>query len=143
MHEAPRVLIVEDQFFVALDCEQHLREAGFECIGFATTGTGALELAEREHPDLIIMDIRLADAIDGVQAAIRIYEQFGIRSIFSSGHADTLLRSEAARAHPFAWLDKPYTGDALIRAARKAMEELARSRLIRSEEKNAPSPSMH
>jgi two-component system, response regulator PdtaR len=124
MNDAPRVLIVEDQCFVAADCELHLREAGFECVGFATTARGAVELADRERPDLIIMDIDLAEHVDGVQAGIQIYEMLGIRSIFSSGNADATLRRESERARPFAWLEKPYTSEDLVRTARNAIAEI-------------------
>jgi DNA-binding NarL/FixJ family response regulator len=124
MRAAPRVLIVEDQYFVAIDCEMHLCDAGFECIGPAATATQAIALAERHRPDFVIMDIRLASDVDGVQAAIEIFEKLGIRSIFSSGHADARMHDEAERAHPFAWLDKPYTSEELVRAARAAVKEL-------------------
>lgn len=124
MNETPRILIVEDQYFVAVDCELHLRSAGFECIGLATTASSALEIAERDHPDLIIMDIRLASRVDGVQAAIVIYERLGIRCIFASAHADATVRRQAERAHPLGWVDKPYTGDELIRAVNSGLAEL-------------------
>jgi DNA-binding NarL/FixJ family response regulator len=107
MSAAPRVLIVEDQYFVAIDCELQLRSVGIECVGLATTATEALDIAEREHPDFVLMDIRLASVADGVEAAIVIYERFGIRCIFASAHADAATRKLAERAHPLGWLDKP------------------------------------
>jgi CheY-like chemotaxis protein len=73
MSEAHRVLIVEDQYFVAVDCELQLRSVGIECVGLATTASEALDIAEREHPDFVLMDIRLASVADGVEAAIVIY----------------------------------------------------------------------
>jgi CheY-like chemotaxis protein len=127
MNAAPRILIVEDQYFVAVDCELHLRSAGMECVGLATTAANALDLAERERPDLIIMDIRLASRADGVEAAIVIYERLGIRCIFASAHADAITRQEAQRAHPLAWVDKPYAGEKLIQAVQHALEELGSS----------------
>jgi two-component system, response regulator PdtaR len=89
MSETPRVLIVEDQYFVAVDCELQLRSAGIDCVGLATTAAEALDIAEREHPDFVLMDIRLASVADGVEAAIVIYERLGIRCIFASAHADS------------------------------------------------------
>src|ERR1700754_2783367 len=74
MSEAPRVLIVEDQFLVPVDCELQLRSVGIECVGLATTASEVLDIAEREHPDFVLMDIRLASVADGVEAAIVIYE---------------------------------------------------------------------
>lgn len=106
MRDIPRILIVEDQYFVAIDSELNLRSAGFECVGLATTAADAVDLAERERPDLILMDIRLAGPGDGVDAAVLIYERFGIRCIFASAHADTKVRQKADRARPLGWLDR-------------------------------------
>ena len=124
MNAPPKILIVEDQYFVAVDCELHLRAAGLDCVGLASTAGGALDLAERERPDLIIMDIRLASRADGVEAAIVIYERLGIRCIFTSAHADEITRAEAQRAQPLAWVDKPYTSDQLISAIHNALDEV-------------------
>jgi len=121
MSAAPRVLIVEDQYFVAVDCELQLRSAGIDCVGLATTASEALDIAEREHPDFVLMDIRLASVADGVEAAIVLYERFGIRCIFASAHADAATRKLAERAHPLGWLDKPYTGGQLISTVRECI----------------------
>jgi two-component system, response regulator PdtaR len=128
MIPAPRILIVEDQFLVAHDCEFHLRSAGFDCVGLASSAEEAVELAGREHPDVVIMDVRLATQIDGVQAAIDIFRRFGIRSIFTSGHADAATREQAVPANPIGWLDKPYTPAALIHAIATGIEGFAGSR---------------
>jgi two-component system, response regulator PdtaR len=124
MNHVPRILVVEDQYFVAVDCELNLKSAGFECVGLATTASSALDLAERERPDLIIMDIHLASQADGVEAAIYIYERLGIRCIFASAHADAQTHREAERACPLGWVDKPYSGEALIGAVREALHDL-------------------
>lgn len=124
MSSAPRVLIVEDQYFVAVDCELQLRSAGIDCVGLATTAAEALDIAEREHPDFALMDIRLASVADGVEAAIVLYERFGIRCIFASAHADAATRKLAERAHPLGWLDKPYTGGQLISTVRACLSGL-------------------
>jgi DNA-binding NarL/FixJ family response regulator len=124
MNHTPRIQIVEDQYFVALNCEMCLQEAGFRCTGLATTAANAFDFAERDRPELIIMDIRLASRIDGVDAAIAIFERLGIRCIFASAHADTLVRKQAERAHPLGWLDKPYSNEQLVHAVRRAVDAL-------------------
>ena len=120
----PRILVVEDQYFVALDCEQQLSAAGFDCVGVATTAAGALDLAEREKPDLIVMDVRMSSHADGVEAAIVIYERFGIRCIFATGHADEAIRREAERARPLGWVEKPYSAERLIAQIYRGLEEV-------------------
>lgn len=141
MLDRPRVLIVEDQYFVAVDCELQLRSVGIECVGLATTATEALDLAERAHPDLVIMDIRLASRADGVEAAIVIYERFGIRCLFASAHADATTRNAAARARPLGWLDKPYTGEQLIAAVQEGLSVLRAT--PESAARGAPSHAVH
>lgn len=125
MNSPPRILVVEDQYFIAMDCELTLRAAGYECVGLAKSADEALQITDALRPDLVIMDIRLAHGSDGVDAATRIYDRFGIRSIFASGHADAVIRQQAEVAHPLGWLNKPYTSSGLIDAVQTALQEIA------------------
>jgi two-component system, response regulator PdtaR len=112
---ALRILVVEDEYLIALELENRLIEAGFEVTGIAATAEEAISLAAFQKPDLAIMDIRLAGRRDGVEAAIELFESFRIRSIFASAHTDPDTRKRAASASPIGWLQKPYPSDALIR----------------------------
>jgi DNA-binding NarL/FixJ family response regulator len=114
-----------------------------ECVGLATTAASALDLAERERPDLVLMDIRLASRADGVEAAIVIYERLGIRCIFTSAHADELTHKEAERAHPLAWVDKPYSGERLIEIVRCALEELDSNPSAKRVDANSSAQTLH
>jgi two-component system, response regulator PdtaR len=122
-----RVLIVEDQYFVAIDCEMSLQSAGLECVGLATSSDEALQLASDHRPDLVLMDIRLAGPSDGVQAAINIFRELGIRSIFTSGHADAAVREQAREAKPLGWLSKPYTNAQLLSAVERGLCEVGKT----------------
>ncbi|MGG7581134.1 hypothetical protein [Rhizobium sp. Nf11,1] len=59
-----RILIVEDEFLIAFELEDRLRDAGFE--GIAATASEAISLAGSERPDLAMMDIRLTGRRVGV-----------------------------------------------------------------------------
>lgn len=124
MTTTPRILIVEDQYVAAIDCEAELARAGCECVGIANTAAQAMLLAAQERPDLILMDIRLASRTDGVETAKEIYEQHGIRSIFVTGHNDPQMRKQAQSAHPLGWLSKPYTPADLVTSVKAALEQL-------------------
>ena len=67
-----RVLIVEDEYFVALDAEDALSSAGFMVVGISATAEEAIEKAAAEAPDIVLMDIRLAGPRDGIDAAAEI-----------------------------------------------------------------------
>lgn len=118
----PKVLIVEDEFFVALDLETTLQAAGFEIVGVVDNAADAVRIAEASHPSLVVMDVRIAGERDGIDAAIEIYERFGIRSVFASAHHDAGTVARAARANAAGWLAKPYSSQSLVAAVKAATE---------------------
>lgn len=65
-----RVMIVEDEPLLAMLLEALVVEVGCDVTGCVPTRQGALELAEREPPDLAFVDIRLADGITGPEVAL-------------------------------------------------------------------------
>ena len=119
-----RILVVEDDFLVALEMESALTDAGFAVAGVATTGEDAIELALTERPRLAVMDVRLAGRRDGIDTALQLFAEMGIRSIFATAHQDEQARRRAAPAVPLGWLQKPYTMTSLIGLVRQALDEL-------------------
>lgn len=111
-----RVAVVEDEPFVRLDIELALQSAGHQVVGGADSADGAVELAASQKPDLMIMDVRLQGARDGVDAAIEIWQRFGIRSVFASANLDASLRARAAAANPLGFVDKPFMSSTLVAA---------------------------
>ena len=118
---ARRVLVVEDEFFLAVQIEEWLLEGGFEVVDVVHTAEEAIAVAEAERPDLAIMDIRLASETDGIAAALDIVERTGIRCIFATAFADAATRERGERARPFGWLRKPFTAGALLAAVKAAL----------------------
>ena len=121
----PRVLLVEDDFLVSMELEEGLREAGCRVTGIASSAEQAVAMAEADRPTLVVMDIRLTGARDGVDAALEIHRRLGIRSIFASAHGDAAVRARAAAADPLGWIAKPYRVPLLVAAVRTALAALA------------------
>lgn len=113
--------MVEDDHLVAMNIESALLDAGMAVTGIASTAEKAVELGEATRPDLAVMDIRLAGKRDGVEAALELFERFGIRCVFASAHYDEATRKRAEPARPLAWIPKPYQTDALVRAVHEAL----------------------
>ena len=122
-----RILVVEDDFLVAMQMESALAEAGFEVVGVAATGEDAVELAITERPRLVVMDVRLAGDRDGIDTALQLFAEQGIRCIFATAHQDEQARRRAAPAVPLGWLQKPYTMPSLVGMVRHALSELGKS----------------
>jgi DNA-binding NarL/FixJ family response regulator len=113
--DAPRsVLLVEDDFIVAGELEYWLGQAGFHVLGPAATADDAVRLAIEARPLVVVMDIRLAGVRDGIDAAIQIYRQVGIRSIFATAHSDAHTLERGKAANPLGWVSKPYSAATLI-----------------------------
>jgi DNA-binding response OmpR family regulator len=119
-----RILVVEDDFLVAMQMESALVEAGFVVAGVAATGEDAVELAASERPHLVVMDIRLAGDRDGIDTALQLFSEQGIRCIFATAHQDERSRARAAPAIPLGWLHKPYTMVSLVDMVRRALADL-------------------
>jgi len=123
-----RILIVEDDYVVALELENALSEAGFEVVGTANSAAESVRLAISEHPVLAVMDIRLAGRRDGIEAALEMFNACGVRCIFATAHHDARTRARATKAAPLGWLPKPYQLDGLISMINVVMIELKKSR---------------
>lgn len=119
---ARRVLIVEDELLVAWHLESLAREQDLEVCGLVPDGDGAIEQAVDLEVDLILMDIRLAGRMDGIEAARRIREQRDTPIIFVTAHGDPATRARIEQAVPGApVLAKPITADRLKEAIASAM----------------------
>ncbi len=102
-----RILIVEDDEFIARDLALRLEGLGYGVAGSLTSGEAALEQAAALKPDLILMDIVLAGSMDGIEAARQIQLQMDIPLIFLSAFADGERLQRAFATTPFAYLHKP------------------------------------
>lgn len=109
-----RILVVEDDWLIALEIEAALAAANYEVLGTAVSASEAVAMATTHDPDLVIMDVRLQGARDGVDAAVDIYDELGIRSLFISANDDPATRKRAEAAKPAGWLSKPFLGSQLV-----------------------------
>jgi len=121
------ILIVEDDYLIAVDIEAGLHAAGFQIAGPATTADEAIGLALSIKPALVLMDIRLLGKRDGVDAALQLYRELGIRCIFTTAHGDREVRLRAEAAKPLGWVQKPYSIDTVVAAVQKALPEAGQS----------------
>jgi CheY-like chemotaxis protein len=101
------LLVVEDEPIIALAMEIVLTKAGFAVCMIVPSGEKAIEAAMLEKPDVILMDIRLAGEIDGIEAACKIREHSDTPIIFMTGYQDKTTRARAQALSPLAFLEKP------------------------------------
>ncbi|MEZ2143452.1 response regulator [Bradyrhizobium sp. DN5] len=94
MHEAPRILVVEDEYLIAMELEATLRNAGYRVIGPAPDISAALELLKAERPDAAILDVKL----DGqwVTPVAEVLQAAFVPFILASGYVNADLQAEPA-----------------------------------------------
>jgi CheY-like chemotaxis protein len=104
-----RVLIVEDDTFVAELAAGMLSELGFECT-IAHSAKEALEqLAGGEKPKLVFTDVIMPGGISGVELARKVRDRFPeLPVLLTTGYSE-----QTGGSHGFPVLQKPYEMDAL------------------------------
>ena len=111
-----KVMIVEDEAVSALFLRTMLERRGFEITALVDSGEDAMEKAQTDAPDVVIMDIRLRGEINGIQAADHIYRHTGIESIFISAYAREELRKRFPLSNSCRLISKPVEEHALMAA---------------------------
>lgn len=111
-----QILVVEDQRAVAGALRMRLRGLGYDVTAIAKDGIEAIEKANELQPDLILMDIRLGDGMDGIEAAQRIRSHSNIPVIYISAHVDQKLLDRARATQPAGFINKPFTTKDLLTA---------------------------
>ena len=106
-------LVVEDEAIIALYLRRQLASEGWEVVGMASTGDEALRLALELRPDVVLMDISLSGAMDGIGAARGIKTAGGPPVVFCTSYDDADTRARAAVAGALAFLSKPVDVKAL------------------------------
>ncbi|OUL34823.1 ATP-binding protein [Nostoc sp. 106C] len=118
---SPTILIVEDEWVIALDIKQHLNKLGYSVSGTANSAEKALELVAATKPDLVLMDIYLQGDKSGIEAADQIHQQFHLPVVFLTAHADEATLKQAIATHPYGYIVKPFEEQDLIIAIQVAL----------------------
>ncbi len=117
MKKSQRILIVEDEWLTARSLQMDMEDLGIQVVGIAACGEDAVKIGLKEIPDFILMDIRLAGNMDGIEAARLIHQQIKIPIIFMTGYATGDVKKRALSVHRAAFLEKPVNPD-MIRQIR-------------------------
>jgi DNA-binding response OmpR family regulator len=90
--EVPRVLILEDEWLIALDLQMVLEDAGYAIAGPASSVSGALELIRREEIAAGLLDLHVGEQTSyPIAVALR---ELGIPFLFLTGHTRANLEPE-------------------------------------------------
>jgi DNA-binding NarL/FixJ family response regulator len=122
-----RILLVDDHEVVRLGLKSLLeRHPQFEIIGEAASAREALEQVENNHPDVVVMDIRLPGT-SGIEACEEITSRFPeTRVLMLTSYAEDEMLFSAIRAGASGYILKQIGGEELVRA----LEAVARGEAL-------------
>jgi PAS domain S-box-containing protein len=127
-----KVLVVEDEGLIAHDIATRLASMGHEVVGTAGTADEAMEMAV--EADIVLMDIRIDGAVDGVEAAARIRERYCLPVIFLTAHSDRQTLDRAKITGAFGYLVKPIAQASLNTAIEIALYKHSMERKLEERE---------
>ena len=105
---AATILVVEDDASVAETIRDVLVAAGYDVPETASSGSAALESALRIRPALVLMDVGLDGAMDGIEAAALLRQRVQTRIIYITAFTDDETLRRAKETAPLGYLRKPF-----------------------------------
>lgn len=134
-----KILIVEDDFVIAKNLEMMLKKMNYQVNKTVDSGEALLEVLQQEIPDLILLDINLAGALDGIETAQKLKETFDIPFIFLSALSDKATLERAKITEPHAYLIKPVENEPLRNAIEIALYKSTKQS-SKTDQKNTRKP---
>lgn len=114
VNKKKQVIIVEDEIIVRKDIARVVVEMGYQVAAVVSSGEEAVEKALECRPDLLLMDIRLKGAMDGIEAVKKIHgsqaqESADIPVVYITAYADSSIIRRAMLTEPYGFIVKPFS----------------------------------
>ncbi len=125
---APTILVIDDEPGITRLCERLLKRADFSVVSF-TDPFRALEYAEHNHIDLLLVDIRMPD-INGFEVIARVRQQQPeVAILVMTGFGTLEMAVQALRQGVDGLILKPFeAGEELVQAVQQALQDNQRKR---------------
>jgi len=116
-----RILVIDDEAAIRDSLKMTLEYEGYEVLG-AATGQEGLALAEREAPDLVLLDVKMP-GMDGIEVLDRLRSMNeALPVVVVSGHGSISTAVEATKKGAFDFIEKPFASDRVLVSLRNALD---------------------
>src|SRR3989449_7415671 len=117
-----RVLVIDDEAAIRDSLRMTLEYEGYEFVG-AATGQEGLALAEREGPDLVLLDVKMP-GMDGLEVLERLRSMNeSLPVVVISGHGTISTAVEATKKGAFDFIEKPFASERVLVSLRNALDQ--------------------
>ncbi len=103
-----KVLIIEDDAFVALLLREYLSKWGYTIVDVAPNGETALEYFEKYQPNLLLVDILLEGAMTGIDVVTTIKKKSDVPVLYITADLDAEIIDKSLHTEPSGYLIKPF-----------------------------------
>lgn len=117
-----QVLVVDDDPLMHRLLKHHLERAGYQLLS-ATNGREALDIASREHPGLIVMDVMMPE-VSGLDALRELKKADGTKTIpviVITANPHAIVAKESGNAGGAVFMTKPFSPAQLLNEIRKLL----------------------
>src|SRR5712691_2841103 len=129
-----RILVIDDEVAIRDSLRMMLEYEGYDFVG-AATGQEGLALAEREAPDLVLLDVKMP-GMDGLEVLDRLRVTNEVLPVIVvSGHGTISTAVEATKKGAFDFIEKPFASDRVLVSVRNALDQRRLRDENRSEER--------
>src|SRR5579862_1636999 len=123
----PRILVIDDEAAIRESLKMTLEYEGYEVLA-APTGQEGLSLAEREAPDLVLLDVKMP-GMDGLEVLDRLHAMNeALPVVMISAHGTPSTAVDAIRRGALDFLEKPFESTERLRVTIQNALEQARLR---------------
>jgi two-component system nitrogen regulation response regulator NtrX len=117
-----RILVIDDEAAIRDSLRMTLEYEGYEFVG-AATGQEGLALAERDTPDLVILDVKMP-GMDGIEVLDRLRSMNEtLPVVVVSGHGTIGTAVEATKKGAFDFIEKPFASERVLVSLRNALDQ--------------------
>jgi len=117
-----KVLIIDDEESVRSALRMIFEYEGYECM-LAANGAAGLKIAEKDEPDLVLLDIKMPQ-MDGMEVLKQLRQsQPSLPVVILSGHGTVQTAVEATKLGAFDFIEKPPESERILLVARNALSQ--------------------
>lgn len=119
--DSPRILIVEDEPFIAENLQEMLSIFGHENTEIANSANQAIKAIKTSRPDLVLLDVKIKGDQDGIELGGIIKEQYQLPFVYITSYSDKETVNRAKHTQPLGFIVKPFTKDDVYAAIEVAL----------------------
>ena len=119
--QSPKILIVEDEPFIAENLQEMLAIFGYADTEITNSANQAIKAIKTNRPDLALLDVKIKGDQDGIELGNIIQEQYKVPFVYITSYSDKETINRAKHTLPHGFIVKPFTKDDVYAAIEVAL----------------------